>query len=182
MKLSSPMRRWEVLAGIAQAIDARTFIEVGTKEGRTAAYLLHNLPDIRVTAIDPWAPVANTAEDYKDWDYAAIEAEFWRNVGEAKDRVTMLRTTSAEAAKGVPDGSAQLIFIDAAHDYAGCAEDIRLWLPKLAPGGYLCGHDYNHKWPGVHRAVAEAFNLIDVAVMPDSVWCVSPAPALEVAA
>lgn len=179
MRLASPLRRWEVLAGIAQSLNASTFVEVGCKEGRTTAYLLHNLPQIKVVAIDPWTPVANAAEDYKDWDFAAIEAEFWRNVGGAKERCQMLRMTSSQAATLVDDGSVDLVFIDAAHDYDGCLQDVDLWLPKLKPTGYLCGHDYQHRFPGVHRAVADRFNLLDVAVLPDAVWAIPASAAMR---
>ena len=178
MRLDSPMRRWEVLAAIAQGIDAKTFVEVGCKEGRTTGYLLANLPGLQVTAIDPWCPVPNSAEDYKDWDFEKIQSEFWRNVGEHKDRLQMMQTVSSAAVESFADKSVDVVFIDAAHDYKGCSEDIRLWLPKVREGGYLCGHDFNHKWPGVHRAVASAFPLLQVTVMPDSVWCVQVTPEL----
>jgi predicted O-methyltransferase YrrM len=172
MRLASPLRRWEVLAGVAQSIGARRFVEVGCKEGRTTGYMLANLPELEVVAVDPWAPVPNAAEDYSGWDFAAIEAEFWRNVGEHKARTTVHRVTSIEAATLVPDGSVDLVFIDAAHDFEGCYADIGLWLPKLRGGGYLTGHDYQHRFPGVHRAVAHYFNLLDVSVLPDAVWAI----------
>jgi len=34
----------------------------------------------------------------------------------------------------------------------------------------MTGHDFNHKWPGVMRAVAEHFNLMHVVSGEDSVW------------
>src|SRR6266849_10864452 len=92
----SPLRRWDVLAGLAQAIEAKTFVEVGCKEGRTTGFILDALPEIKVTAIDPWAPVANGSEDYKDWNYEEIIREFWKNVGTHLARCNMLRLTSSE--------------------------------------------------------------------------------------
>jgi predicted O-methyltransferase YrrM len=180
MKLESPMNRSEVLAGLAQSIDAKSYVDVGCKSGRTTGYLLSALPELQAVAIDPWCAIPNSVEDYKDWDFQQIEAEFWKNVGASKDRVDMKRTTSAFAAGGVPDNSVDIVFIDAAHDYAGCLQDINLWLPKVRKGGYLAGHDFNHKWPGVHRAVAKMFPLLMVTVLPDSVWCVNVDDALLV--
>lgn len=179
MKLDSPMRRWQVLAGLAQSIDAKTFVEVGCKEGRTTGYMLASLPDLKVTAIDPWCPVPNSAESYEGWDFEKIERDFWNNIGEHKDRLTMMQTVSSAAVQQVPDGSVDLVFIDAAHDYQGCLEDIRLWLPKVREGGILAGHDFQHRFPGVHRAVAECFPLLQVTVLPDAVWCVSCDAALR---
>jgi len=172
----SPLRRWEVLAGLCQQMSARTFVEVGCKEGRTTGFLLENLPELQVIAIDPWAPVANSDEDYKDWDFAQIEREFWENVGEHRSRCRMIRALSLDAAAAhrtfLVDNRADIVFIDAAHDYENCLADIKAWWPLVRDGGYLCGHDYQHQFPGVMRAVAEAFPLLRVAVCPDSVWVV----------
>lgn len=169
---ASPLRRWEVLAGLCQQMSAKTFVELGCKEGRTTGFLLHNLPDLRVIAIDPWAPVANSAEDYANWDYAQIERDFWTNVGEHKRRVVMHRSTSLEAIRHFSKNSLDIVFIDAGHDYENALADIKAWWPLVREGGYLCGHDYNHGWPGVMRAVAQSFPLLRVAVCPDSVWIV----------
>lgn len=137
-----------------------------------------------------------TREDYEKWDFAKIEADFWANVGENIKRCMMIRTTSADAALRVqpqpelnrtwiaaqdpPKENGEGIgyiyppidigFIDALHDYESVLEDIRLWWPKVRIGGMLCGHDFNHKWPGVERAVADNFNLLDIGVASDSVW------------
>lgn len=177
----SPLRRWDVLVGLCQSINAKTFVEIGCKEGRTTGALLAALPDLKVCAVDPWAAVPNDAEDYTQWDFAAIEREFWENVGAHKNRCVMLRATSEQAAKGqcmaglshfMPE-DIDVVFIDAAHDYQSCREDIRLWWPLVRAGGFLCGHDYQHAFPGVMRAVADSFPLLQVAVCPDSVWIVS---------
>lgn len=175
----SPLRRWEVLAGLCEQMGAKTFVEVGCREGRTTGFLLENLPDLSITAIDPWAPIANADEDYSGWDFAKIEREFWENVGEHKDRVEMIRKTSLEWAAveqiglgKMGDAPYDIVFIDAGHDYENALADIKAWWPLVRPGGYLCGHDYQHKFPGVMRAVAATFPLLRVALCPDSIWVV----------
>ena len=55
--------------------------------------------------------------------------------------VSPLVMTSREAATQIPDRSLDLVFLDGDHSYASTAEDIAQWLPKLRPGGVLCGHD-----------------------------------------
>jgi predicted O-methyltransferase YrrM len=178
-------RRWDVLANFMTAQGYKTFVEVGCKEGRTTGHILKTVPDSRVIAIDPWiadpAPANGdpTREDYKAWDFAKIEREFWENVGENKGRCRMLRMTSAQAAifdetdtdRPQPGyGGFDLIFIDALHDYESVKQDIALWWPKVRIGGMLAGHDFNHQWPGVERAVAESFNLMQIGIASDSVW------------
>jgi hypothetical protein len=198
-------RRWDVIAGFMLEQRYTTFVEVGCKEGRTTGHVLKTVPDSRVIAVDPWAQMPQQegvegGETYKEWDFAKIEAEFWENVGANKDRVLMLRDTSAGAWDWYTqsrhlDGCAfdpsiatdtcdcwlgrnpiDLVFIDAAHDYASVKEDIHRWWPIVRDGGMLIGHDYNHKWPGVERAVAECLDLMVVGCAPDSLWFVIKSP------
>lgn len=184
----SELRRWDIVAGLCQSIDARTYVEVGAKEGRTVGHVLAECPQLGAIAIDPWiqqeASDDVTRETYADWDFRKIEAEFWKNLGEHKPRCDMLRMTSAKAADWIlaqfidDDGQKDrdvffdVVFIDALHDYESVKQDIALWWPLVREGGYLAGHDYNHKWPGVMRAVAEHFGLMDVCLGPDSMWWV----------
>lgn len=183
--LSTP-RRWDFLATMMIEQGYKTFVEVGCKEGRTTGHILKTVPDSLVIAIDPWiAQEANpndpTKETYDSWDFAKIEDEFWKNVGEHKERCYMMRMTSEQAARDFDkpptpnwhlNGFADLVFIDALHDYENVMLDISLWWPKVRKGGVLAGHDFNHKWPGVERAVADHFNLMGVGVGFDSVWFV----------
>jgi predicted O-methyltransferase YrrM len=177
--LMSGPRRWDILSGLMLQQGYKTFVEVGCKEGRTTGHILKTVPDSRVIAIDPWivqeASADPTKETYAAWDFSKIEREFWENVGEHKDRCTMMRMTSEDAARDewvTNWNSADLIFIDALHDYEHVKQDIGLWWPKVRVGGILAGHDFNHKWPGCERAVAESFDLMQVGVAPDSVWFV----------
>jgi hypothetical protein len=168
-------RRWDVLSSFMLDQGYKTFVEVGCKEGRTTGHILKTVPDSRVIAIDPWimqdASNDPTKETYRDWDFQKIELEFWESVGEHKERCEMLRLHSKTAAE-TEINQHDLIFIDAMHDHEHVKQDIGLWWPKVRIGGMLCGHDWNHKWPGVERAVAESFDLMHVGVAPDSVWFV----------
>lgn len=182
--LPSP-RRWDFLSGIMLENGYKTFVEVGCKEGRTTGHILKTVPDSQVIAIDPWRAMPQQkgvakGETYEDWDFTKIEQEFLQNVGEHKDRCLMVRDTSEGASccfmeHSLPhfeDPSADIVFIDAAHDEQSVRDDIKRWWPFVRQGGMLCGHDFNHKWPGVERAVAECFDLMKVGVGPDSVWFV----------
>lgn len=84
-----------------------------------------------------------------------------------------IRLPSVEASKKVPDGSLDLIFIDAIHLYEDVLEDIAAWLPKLKPDGILAGDDYTPAFQGVIDAVNETFTeKIRRVYLPSAVWYV----------
>lgn len=179
------LRRWDVIAGFMLEQGYKTFVEVGCKEGRTTGHVLKAVPDARVIAIDPWCAMPEQkdvkgGETYEEWDFEKIEREFHENVGEHADRCFMVRYES-EGAAAIMTGTSlshfmaapvDIVFIDAAHDYENVKKDIRLWWPLIREGGMLVGHDFNHKWPGVERAVADSFDLMRVGVASDSIWFV----------
>jgi hypothetical protein len=139
-----------------------------------------NLPPGGVIyAVDTWR---GTKEDghYKqlqgkpeDW----LLNEFQKNIGEAlfagpAHIVRALQLPSIEAAKYLGTEcyklSFDMIFIDAAHDYDNVKADILAWRPLLAPGGLLCGHDFDAGRAGVVRAVRELIHNPRRA--PGSIW------------
>lgn len=80
--------------------------------------------------------------------------------------------TTHQAAPLVPDGWADFIFIDAAHSYEAVRQDIGDWLPKVKHGAWFGGHDYHPAWPGVQRAVTEAFGAVDL--LDGHIWARKP--------
>lgn len=139
--------------------------EIGVFKGHMSKRLLER-PDLRLFMVDSWLPMplygvtADEQESNRGLAYLA-----------AKERGIVLHMHSADAAKIVPDGSLDFVFIDADHSYEGVKRDITLWRPKLKAGGLLSGHDYAN--PGeklgmeVKRAVDE---LGEVELGRDSCW------------
>ena len=56
--------------------------------------------------------------------------------------------------------TSEAIFVDGCHLYECVDSDLKIWLPKLAPGGLVCGHDFSPQWPGerVPRGEENFFN------------------------
>ncbi len=61
---------------------------------------------------------------------------------DVESRFALLRLHSAVAARMFADGFFDFIYIDAEHTYGMVSQDIRLWWPKVRPGGILAVHDY----------------------------------------
>ena len=60
-----------------------------------------------------------------------------------RPRFTLLQRTSADAAALLfAPASLDLVFIDASNGRKALSENLRLWAPKVRPGGVLAGHDY----------------------------------------
>lgn len=76
---------------------------------------------------------------------------------------------TTDAARHVPDGWADFVFIDAGHSFHAAQADITNWLPKVREGGWFGGHDYHPKFPGVIRAVHDAFGE-SVDILNGHIW------------
>jgi hypothetical protein len=74
-----------------------------------------------------------------------------------EDVVSLIVSPSVTAARFFADRSIAWVHLDARHDYASLTADIAAWYPKVMPGGWLAGDDYDEiKWPEVVRAVRDA--------------------------
>lgn len=89
------------------------------------------------------------------WSQAELD-EIWESVvNEAPAHVVCLRLPSVEAARMIPDGGLDFVFIDSLHYYEDLCEDIETWKPKLCAGGILAGDDCYRRFPGVKKALDE---------------------------
>jgi len=68
--------------------------------------------------------------------------------------------------------SADIIHIDAAHEYESVTQDIELWFPLLDDCGMLLGDDWSPSWMGVIEAVCEfaCKHNVNVHTMSNKWW------------
>ena len=141
-------------------------VEVGVFKGDMSSALLRNNPILHLTMVDSWesdgAAYTGDSGDFHAGLTLAAQDGFYHMAADrtefAKYRRSIVRKRSLDAAKDIPDGSLDFVFIDADHSYHGCVADIAAWKPKLKPGGLLSGHDYDNpdfEKFGVKRAVDE---------------------------
>ena len=155
--------------------------EVGVCGGRLSAYLLAHRADLHLTMVDAWrdfgpdSRYAASRDDLSRWKQPQHEASMataLRGTEFAKARRCVVRALSTEGAASVSDGSLDFVFLDAGHGYEDCRDDIAAWLPKLKPGGLICGHDIDNRpaiW-GVRRAVEEAASRLGAKIEVDRDW------------
>lgn len=147
-------------------------VELGTMTGAMMIEALRIRPDLCWIAVDNWLPAEQQPLAYKQTrDDNALKSRaatdshrelFYARAG--KLGASVMRMSTAQAAPLFAYQSVDIVFVDADHSYEGVREDIRLWQPKVAPGGWLGGHDYQNidpRFGGVDRAVNELFPRVE---------------------
>jgi predicted O-methyltransferase YrrM len=138
------------LSWLAEQASRRSSIaEIGSYRGRSTRALADNTSG-KLYAIDTWQGSSDFTPEQRD----RLFEDFQKNMA-GLDNVRPLQMTSHEASAALSDQQFDMIFIDAEHDYDNVKADIAAWLPRLKPGGLLCGHDYIDCYPGVLKAVGE---------------------------
>lgn len=141
----------------------KRIVEIGSAHGESAWVFSECFPDAEIICVDPWG--GGTNGRYGEIAKANFDARHGWN-----DKIKTMRMIGDEAAKKIPDGSLDFVYIDALHEYEPVKSDIATWVKKVAEGGWIGGHDYNTiLWPGCVRAVNEAFIGPDF-VFQDSSW------------
>ena len=135
--------------------------EIGTYVGATtvvAATLVKKLKG-KYIAVDWFKGSEDTFGPHKNdsLEDQSILDIFKDNIKKSKvdDVVEVLNMTSLEAAKVIPDNSLDICFIDANHIYENVKADILAYLPKIKPGGILCGHDFEKIGAFLYNEISE---------------------------
>lgn len=143
-------------------------VEVGVFGGDLSKRLLRRR-DLSLDMVDSWEEAqpdggySRSGDFHASLDQNAQDAYMQRAMlitEFAASRRRVIRMRSVVAATHYKNESLDFVFLDADHSYEAVQADIAAWLPKVRPGGILCGHDYaNEAYPlwGVARAVDEAF-------------------------
>ena len=111
-----------------------TSVEIGVDQGHFSADILRLAAPAKLHLVDAWG----SARYGKDKQAAVAE----RFASEGA-RVELHLGLSTERVTDFADGSLDFVYIDTDHSYALTKEELRLYAPKVAPGGLLAGHDYS---------------------------------------
>lgn len=150
-----------------------TVIEVGTWKGLSTLTMASASKEMgfgntRIIAIDTWLgapefwtwglndPTRGTSLNLKD-GYPTVFYTFTKNVKKLghNDIIIPFPISSIQALDVMKyyKISADVIYIDAAHEYEPVLKDIEGYWDILNPGGTMIGDDYVSAWPGVIKAV-----------------------------
>jgi hypothetical protein len=127
-----------LLAGLARG--RHCVVEVGVFEGATSQVFCGEMsPQGTLYLVDPFFPEVRLER------LLNVSFPFWiatRSIRPWRRRIQFVREPSHLAAQRIPlDGKADLIFIDARHDYDSVLQDFRSWAPRLGPGAPMAFHD-----------------------------------------
>jgi predicted O-methyltransferase YrrM len=155
------------LASLVQKLGASCVVEVGCYVGLTTRSLVDASSTVIVHAIDHFEgnPNDRLGDLSQKHGKETIHRTFCENLSDCLFKRVFLHVGSSELYARIWPFQADLIFIDACHDYESVKRDIRAWSPHVRQGGVLCGHDY-----GVFEGVTRAANEINPDTVQGLVW------------
>lgn len=149
-----------------QAKNYQTIIEVGCWQGKSTHALLQGAlkGGGRVSVVDHFQGAKGQERFFPEVAYKDIYHVFMSHVGFYPNIDKVYKMSSLQGAEKAMD--AEMVFIDAGHEYEEIKADLEAWEPKCTK--LLCGHDYQN-FAGVKKAVMERFGIPGVC---DTIWFV----------
>lgn len=132
-------------------------VDVGTFRGGSA-YLMLKTSLGHVFTIDDFEG-SSGGPCVQSWPKEELIKEVDKNLKEFEGRYTVLVGRSLDAVDRFKDGTVDLVFLDAAHNYADTKQDILAWMARVKKGGILAGHDYERRQKAIIEAcIQEHYN------------------------
>ena len=145
------------------------FVEVGSYKGRStqALAVVAKAFNGMVYCVDNWK--ISGKYDRPQMNYMGAFCDNMEGLS-LRDNVAIMFMDSPRASTVFRDRLADLVFIDASHQYHDVKADIAAWMPKVRPGGLLVGHDVEERWSDPRVQECSLRNNVD-----DDMICL-PAP------
>lgn len=178
----------QVLERLALQVPKKGIIvEVGSFLGRSSVCLAMSAPEATVYCIDDfydfdWTcdikpPNPNTPDNFMKHncpEYGEIinaKKEFIKNTQHLQNIIPVQGKSPYQITYEA--GDIDMFFLDANHMNPNDWDNICHWVPMVKPGGIICGHDYDYKWPdvihNVHR-LEQALHKQATLHFTTSIW------------
>lgn len=136
-------------------------VEIGSLHGVSAGRIAGALaPDGLLFCIDPWA----MANGRKNPNLSICERHLTR-MG-VKNRVRLIRQTSAGAAQEIPE-EIHFAFVDGDHSWSGIQQDWNVLAERITDGGIVCLHDTAVPGPTL-QATHDSCRFYDLVISQDT--------------
>ena len=174
---------------LIEEVNPTHIIEVGAWYGQStinmAKILKEDKRDCKITTVDTWLGALEFIDKNKTKrggvhnlliknGYPQAYYQFLSNVvhNEVQDYIEPFPNTSLIGARYFAQKNikADLIYIDASHDYEDVLSDLKAYRPLLNDGGIIFGDDYRRDWPGVVKSVDEVFP--SAQIVDNNFWVV----------
>jgi hypothetical protein len=162
--------------------------EVGVFRGEYSELFLKNWHGERMYLVDAWKHLPDMVDisNHTDESHEKNFLDTTYRVAPYKDKVSIIRQFSEDAARRFPDEYFDFVYLDAGHRYKDVLVDLKSWYPKVKVNGYIMGHDYldctvweSSLMPTIFevQSAVNSFALINnlsITVIPDNhypSWC-----------
>ena len=145
-----PKNARTTLEMLIDRFNVKTVIEVGSFLGLSALFFAERVD--QVVCVDRFdRPISQFVADLMDTELADQHTLFLQNT-EAYPNITTIKADSLKAAEQ-QDLVADLVYIDAGHEYEQVKADVTAWTPHALK--VVCGDDNQPNWPGVQQYARE---------------------------
>jgi GR25 family glycosyltransferase involved in LPS biosynthesis/predicted O-methyltransferase YrrM len=153
-------------------------VEIGCWKGKSTSFMAVEIANseksIQFDAVDTWE---GSPEHQSDPSVVAgtLLQEFTKNIAPVKKYVNTRIGKSVDVAKTYHDESLDFIFIDGDHSVDAVKADIASWLPKLKPGGWIAGDDFNH-WDKSNGVIEAVISTLPNVKINQTLWMYQKPP------
>ena len=173
------VHRGQVIADIINTHSVKKMVEIGVWQGQASQVVLELCPHLTLLMVDMWRTfdVDITTDPMRkrpqaQFNSALLHAK--RATDKFRGRRMIVVADQRMASELIEDQSLGLAFLDADHDREETRQALLHWIPKVHPGGVVCGHDYKtpHFTCGVDEAVQDVAGALGATITehPDSMF------------
>lgn len=134
------------LAALFCELGFKSGAEIGVERGEYSEVLCKANPQAKIFLVDAWTAYKGY-RDHVNQEKLDGFYEKTKNRMKPYPNAEVIKGFSMDVVKTVADNSLDWIYIDAAHDFQSCTNDIAEWGKKVRSNGIVAGHDYAN-WKG----------------------------------